>query len=83
MANFPDPDSWVRDSTEFGARMFQILSNGNILAAQGKAVLTSGTGTVDGNGKEQSLADLLAAQVGLSQQILARLNEILGKLNSQ
>lgn len=62
-----------------GGKVIEGVANGNVLAAIGKAVLTTDTGTVTGDGQPQNLAALLTAIMGQLQVINARLANLEGK----
>ena len=78
MANFPDPDAWANGSDALQAAIGRAIGT-----YAGRAVLAGDTGTKTSDGQPQTLAALLATQVGLSQQILARLAAVESKLGGE
>ncbi len=82
MATYSDPDAWANTSDALQVAVSRAVASGNVLAAIGKTVLNTDTGTKTADGQPQTLAALIAAQVGLSQQIsaqLARIEQLLQK----
>lgn len=73
---YPDPDVWARTSDDLQRAIGRAIGS-----YAGPAVLSADTGTKTADGQMQTLAMLIAAQVGLSQAIearLARIEQLLG-----